>query len=247
MQPTIREKIYCSTFSRSYPACKDVVADILVDEEIDTPRLAGATFEISGSAIDRLQTPATVQIVLPFFCRIKNIGKKEPLTSIAVGPATSGSIITTVVGMPLGRYFAVVGSVLLALLFLADWYMPGPASQPAGGGVDKAVIRIHSRHRWPERVVIDTSLPTIVPPLAVAANVIPISQPPARRPLDALARVTPEVQPRLVPPPAVAQRPVRKGRTKTARGAAGHVAGHIASYGASYGTTGFGEAWPASW
>jgi hypothetical protein len=29
-------------------------------------------------------------------------------------------------GMPLGRYFAFIGSVLLALLFLADWYLPQP-------------------------------------------------------------------------------------------------------------------------
>jgi hypothetical protein len=58
--------------------------------------------------------------------------------------------------MPLGRYFAYVGSMLLALLFLADWYFPKPDAVPDRGGIDKSVIQIGSAQRWPERVVIDT-------------------------------------------------------------------------------------------
>ncbi len=76
--------------------------------------------------------------------------------------------------MPIGRYFFVVGSVLLALLFLADWYYsaatatPPDTLSPSGGGIDRSILQIRSDQRWPERIVIDTSQPTIVPPAAVA-------------------------------------------------------------------------------
>jgi len=95
-------------------------------------------------------------------------------------------------GMPLGRYFAFIGSMLLALLFLADWYLPQPAAMPARTDVDRTVIRLHSSHKWPERIVIDTSLPTIVPPAARVAETLPVKPPPAARtPGDALAMATP--------------------------------------------------------
>jgi hypothetical protein len=64
--------------------------------------------------------------------------------------------------MPLGRYFFLAGGVLLALLFVADAVLPKlPA--PDRTDTDLPVIRIHSDRKWPERVVFDTSLPTIVP------------------------------------------------------------------------------------
>lgn len=72
--------------------------------------------------------------------------------------------------MPLGRYFAFTGSVLLALLFVADWYMPKLSSEPTRAGVDKSIIRIQSGHKWPEAIVFDTNLPAIPPP-AIATNV----------------------------------------------------------------------------
>ena len=64
--------------------------------------------------------------------------------------------------------------MLLALLFLADWYLPQPAAMPARADVDRTVIRLHSSHKWPERIVIDTSLPTIVPPAAKVADTLPV-------------------------------------------------------------------------
>lgn len=82
--------------------------------------------------------------------------------------------------MPVARYFFYVGGVLLALLFLFD------ATQPRLPVMDRAnavaavanlpVVRIHSDRKWPEPVVIDTSLPTIVPPPPAkieAAAVVP--------------------------------------------------------------------------
>jgi hypothetical protein len=44
--------------------------------------------------------------------------------------------------------------------------------------VDKSIIRINSAHKWPEAIVIDTNLPTIVPPpLPVLAKAPAINQP----------------------------------------------------------------------
>lgn len=54
---------------------------------------------------------------------MSNPTERLPFLPVARGTFW-GSVITTVMGMPLGRYFAVIGSVLLALLFLADRYLP---------------------------------------------------------------------------------------------------------------------------
>ena len=72
--------------------------------------------------------------------------------------------------MPLGRYFMFVGGVLLALLFVSHAVLPNiPPADRADTAVDKSTIRIHSDRKWPERVVYDTSIPTIVPaPIAQA-------------------------------------------------------------------------------
>ena len=82
--------------------------------------------------------------------------------------------------VPLGRYFAFVGSLLLGMLFIADWYFPSASSQTffRETRVDKSIIRIKSAHKWPEAIVFDTSLPTIIPPpLPVLAKAPVINQP----------------------------------------------------------------------
>ncbi|MCA6125870.1 hypothetical protein J6500_28840 [Bradyrhizobium sp. WSM 1704] len=69
--------------------------------------------------------------------------------------------------MPVARYFLFVGGVLLALLFAVDALVPQGAvvasSSLSSPGIDKSTVRIHSTQKLPERVVYDTSLPTIVP------------------------------------------------------------------------------------
>ncbi len=66
--------------------------------------------------------------------------------------------------MPLARYFFFVGAVLLALLFVADEYLPKlPAAERTNAAAGLSVIRIHSDRKWPERVVFDTTLPPITP------------------------------------------------------------------------------------
>jgi hypothetical protein len=64
--------------------------------------------------------------------------------------------------MPLARYFYFVGGVLLALLFVLDACFP-ELPIAATPKVYLPVIRISSIEKLPERIVYDTSLPTIVP------------------------------------------------------------------------------------
>lgn len=66
--------------------------------------------------------------------------------------------------MPLLRYLGFAGSAVVLLLFGLSWYFPQPVSEPIRNGTDRPVIRISSVEQLPERLDIDTSLPTIVPP-----------------------------------------------------------------------------------
>jgi hypothetical protein len=64
--------------------------------------------------------------------------------------------------MPVARYFFIVGGLLLALLFIADACIPkvSLAERPDS---KRIALRIRSEMKLPERVVFDTTLPTIVP------------------------------------------------------------------------------------
>jgi len=72
--------------------------------------------------------------------------------------------------MPLINYFVFVGSALLFLLIGLNWCLPQPVTEPLGSVADRPTIRISSLEQLPERVVIDTSLPTIVPPMSVVES-----------------------------------------------------------------------------
>jgi hypothetical protein len=65
------------------------------------------------------------------------------------------------------RYFLFVGAALLALLLVAGEVFPTAPAESAVQGTstasDLSVIRIHTDRKWPERVVFDTTIPTIVP------------------------------------------------------------------------------------
>jgi hypothetical protein len=91
--------------------------------------------------------------------------------------------------MPLARYFFLVGGVLLALLFVVDAVLPKlPVVDRTD--TDLPVIRIHSDRKWPERVVLDTSIPTIVPaPTVKAEAVAPAPAPPVVADVSAKVRV----------------------------------------------------------
>ena len=72
--------------------------------------------------------------------------------------------------MPVARYFLFVGGMLLALLFALDAFAPQQlaVADNTAPSINKTVVRIRSDQKLPERVVYDTSLPTIVSPAAAS-------------------------------------------------------------------------------
>ncbi|MDH6258183.1 hypothetical protein [Bradyrhizobium sp. BR13661] len=96
--------------------------------------------------------------------------------------------------MPIFRYFMFVGGALLALLFAADFVWPTtPVAQTVGvASYDQPTIRIRSDRHLPERVVLDTSQPTIAAPVMKTAAVAapqPTVQADALADMSAKARV----------------------------------------------------------
>jgi hypothetical protein len=91
--------------------------------------------------------------------------------------------------MPVARYFVFVGGVLLALLFAINAFAPREpeVTSDSAPTVDRPTVRIHSDQKLPERVVYDTSLPTIVPPAATVQ--VAAAPPPPVAALSAQARV----------------------------------------------------------
>jgi len=75
--------------------------------------------------------------------------------------------------MPIVRFITWIGTLLLALLFVADWCLPKPLPEAAGDAINRPVIRIASAQQPPERIIIDTSQPTIVPPPTLFTNAAP--------------------------------------------------------------------------
>ena len=119
--------------------------------------------------------------------------------------------------MPVARYFVFVGGVLLALLLLVNAVLPKPPveQERAEASTDKPIIRIQSDRKWPERVVFDTNLPTIVPPqtATIAASVpTPVADVSAKsRALQSFAELKPS-EPKKPEPKPVHKRRVAKVR-----------------------------------
>jgi hypothetical protein len=88
--------------------------------------------------------------------------------------------------MPVGRYFALVGATLLALLYVTDWFLPKSPPEHTAEAAAKPVIRIASVQQPPERIIIDTTQPTITPPPIVQETIA--SKP---LPLQSYASVAP--------------------------------------------------------
>ena len=80
--------------------------------------------------------------------------------------------------MPIGRYIAWVGTSLLALLLVANWFLPQSLAEGTADETSRPVIRIASMQQSPERIVIDTSQPTIVPSPTPFADAVPDRPPP---------------------------------------------------------------------
>jgi hypothetical protein len=77
--------------------------------------------------------------------------------------------------MPLARYFSFVGGLLLALLSALDAFLPkAPVAEQAKAS--SPLIRIYSDRKWPERIVYDTNVSTIIP-VSIASTEITVHTP----------------------------------------------------------------------
>jgi hypothetical protein len=83
--------------------------------------------------------------------------------------------------LPVARYFTVVGSALTSLLLIVGWTLPeAPASFPdRPENIERPVIRITSGHKWPEKIVLDTSRPTVSPPPMEELPIQQLVEPPS--------------------------------------------------------------------
>jgi hypothetical protein len=93
--------------------------------------------------------------------------------------------------MPIFRYFIFVGGALLALLFAANYVLPtSPVTEAvATPSNEQPLIRIRSDRHLPERVVLDTSQPTLVAP-AVKIAAVAAPQPAVEGMSPALAEIS---------------------------------------------------------
>jgi hypothetical protein len=94
--------------------------------------------------------------------------------------------------MPVLRYFVFVGGSLLVLLFAVDAFVPKEpvvTAAEVSTPTDNPTLRIRSDRKWPERIVFDTSVPTIVPPAQTAATEASLPPPTASSEFTAKARV----------------------------------------------------------
>jgi hypothetical protein len=109
--------------------------------------------------------------------------------------------------MPLLQYFRWVGSFLFAALFAANWCCFAPIARAPLSDVpldQKVHIRIHTDHKWPERVVLDTTRSTLVQDAKaggetdVRGNENPVLT--ERHRFDVFAEMTPPAKPCFRPP-----------------------------------------------
>ena len=133
--------------------------------------------------------------------------------------------------VPIGRYIAFVGSLLLAILFIADWYLPMAPTQSVTSREAEPIIRIKSDRKWPERIVFDTSAPTIVPQKPPVVADTPVTNPPR----EALALLT------QVPAPVVSKTPLPVRTERKVAKRAPHTGW------AAYRPAARAEALPAGW
>ena len=124
--------------------------------------------------------------------------------------------------VPIARYFVVVGSALVALLLIAGWSLPEPPpSFPDRPEIiERAAIRIRSERKWPEKVVLDTSKPTMTHPVvmdlpaAQSSVPLPSDQAPGQSNLEAIAQLKPDTQPVAIDRPTLQ---IKRGVARTAR------------------------------
>jgi hypothetical protein len=132
--------------------------------------------------------------------------------------------------VPIAGYFQVVGSALADLLWLAGWTLPElpGTSSNRPDVIDRAIIRIESARKWPERIIFDANQPTFSPPSAEANSVQELAGSPPDEEVSRASVVSfasfvakPKPEARAV----VANRPLMRDKHKKARSAlSAHVA-----------------------
>lgn len=124
--------------------------------------------------------------------------------------------------MPLARYFVFAGGGLMALLFVADFFSPKAVAESgihSAGPVDKTTLRIRSEQKLPDRIVFDTTQPTIVPKAAQTQSAQAELPGPAPAPeITASARVRETFAQFSPAEPKKADAVVKKKRTAKASG-----------------------------
>jgi hypothetical protein len=122
--------------------------------------------------------------------------------------------------VPIARYFIFVGGTLAALLLIAGWCLPTPPAMFAKQLViPRSVIRIKSAHKWPEKVVLDTSQPAITlpvveePPAAQSVR-LPPDEAGDQSKLEAMAQLKPHTASAAVDHPTSR---IKRGLAATAR------------------------------
>ncbi|WP_424579503.1 MULTISPECIES: hypothetical protein [Bradyrhizobium] len=111
-------------------------------------------------------------------------------------------------------YFWKVGAALLALLFVADFCLP-KAAVTEKTAVEQPAILIHSDRKWPERVVLDTTMRAIVaiastPSITEPTPLVPATAPVIRAETPALANALAMARSDLPPREAVERKRLRK-------------------------------------
>ena len=107
--------------------------------------------------------------------------------------------------MPVFQYFGWVGSFLLATLLAANWCFPAPLDRQSHVPLDQKVyIRIHTDHKWPERVVLDTTRTTLAHDAKADGEADVAGSETAilaeRQPFEAFAEMAPPARPCFRPP-----------------------------------------------
>ncbi len=118
--------------------------------------------------------------------------------------------------MPLFRYFGWVGGFLIAALLAANWCCSAPIESAPRSDVpldQKINIRIHTEHKWPERVVFDTTRSTLAQKADAETDIggsdIPVLA--EHQPIDAFAEMAAiPVRPCFRPPCFAGQTPERE-------------------------------------
>jgi hypothetical protein len=124
--------------------------------------------------------------------------------------------------VPIARYFIFVGGTLAALLFISGWLLPKPPAMFANQSValDRAVIRIKSAHKWPEKIILDAGQLTVKPlvvmdPPPIQPSIPPPSyKAPDRSKLEAMALLKPDTRPAAINH-SIPQ--IKRGVARTAR------------------------------